>query len=589
MHHPVFIFLLAFCWLTHPATAQNDFVFVDVSADVDTLTNMANRASGPAWGDFNNDGYQDLYIAAFEVNRLFMNNRDGTFTDISVAAGVNDSTKSKAANWGDIDNDGFLDLYISNNRGSENKLYYNVRNGTFNQIAQPAGVADTAFAQGGAWVDYDADGRLDFLLMQDDTHDRLFHNDGTFAFTDLAEQAGVDNEWGAYGLSWFDYNDDNHIDLFVANCANHHGSTWTNLLFENNGDGTFTDISAQKGVDYFGESWGVNAFDYDNDLDIDILVSNTDMTNTFLFYENQNGDFAEISDQIGLEPIGFAKALTHGDYDNDGDVDFLVTGFPPANALYENRGGTFVNVAERVQFPTRPGLHLTGAATADYDNDGFLDFVIADENSRAYLYHNEPPDSVASNTYLTIRLEGVQSNKFGIGSKVVTVAEDLKQIRYVMAGSGVYSQDMLPVHFGFGARQTVDSLIVRWPSGAVDIHTDLPVNQIVTITEGGPVTHLDDAEAAPNTFVLQQNFPNPFNPSTTIPYSLAERGKAQLSIYNILGERIRTFDLGTQEAGSYQVTWDGTNQEGKEVASGVYVYKLQVGQGVRARKMVLSR
>lgn len=573
-----------------PGYGQN-FSFIDATANLDSLNLKINEDSGPAWGDFNNDGLQDLYLGAFGVNGLYKNNGDGTFTNIAAQAGVDDSLKTKAATWGDIDNDGFLDLYLSNGRQTPNTLYLNNRDETFTEISAAAGMANMDFAQGGAWADFDEDGDLDYFLLQDDVGNNLFRNNGDLTFTDVAVDLNLANDWAAYGVSWFDYDNDGHLDLFVANCRNLNGPNWTNLLYRNGGDGTFSDVSAQSGVDYPGVSWGVEALDFDNDLDMDLLVVNDETQNSFLLYRNDNGFFTEISDSAGLDNAGRLLAVTQGDYDNDGDVDFFACGINGVYRLYENRGdGTFEDISEQVPFPSAVSSRFNGTATADYDNDGFLDFVAADEFSHAFLFKNTPGDSVASNHWLEINLKGVTNNAFGVGASIIVKSGGMQQMRTVTAGSGTYSQNMLTAHFGLGKAAIADSIIIHWPIQTTDILTGITADQMLTVTEGSTITHVNVASPrSPAAFTLHQNFPNPFNPSTRLSFSVRQTAPARLVIFNLAGQEIRAFQFAALPAGRHEVEWNGKDRHGRDVGSGIYLVQLRSGSFTRAIKIALVR
>jgi hypothetical protein len=590
----IWITLFVLCYLATCLAQTSRPVFADLTSRAEGLPFVTSQISGTAWGDFDNDGDQDLYLSSFGTNLLYRNNGDGTFSNIAAAAGVADSNRTKAANWGDINGDGWLDLYLSNSRDLPNTLYLNNTDGSFTEIGEAAGVADEHFAQGGAFIDFDVDGDLDFFLMQDDSGDRLFRNNGDLTFTDVAPELGMDNIWGAYGLVWFDYNDDGFIDLYIANCNSVFGANWNNLLFKNNGDGTFSDVSEATGLTYpRGRSWGSVAIDYDNDRDMDLLVVNSDGNDTFLLYQNRDSVFVEVDEQAGLPNLGIAFSVTSGDYDNDGDIDFLVAGFRPAIALYENKGdGTFDDISDRIAFPPLESPHYASITSADYDNDGFLDLVMANEGSdgRAYLFHNEPDSSAAGNAWLVVKLNGVQDNSFGIGAKVTAIAQDLKQIRTVTAGSGLYSQNMLPVHFGLGDRTLIDTLVVRWPNLQSDSLFQVAVNQIVEITQGDQITAVREKSARPpSASYLLQNYPNPFNPETTIRYYLAAPAHVSLTIYDLRGREIRTLVDEVQGAGERTSTWQGQDKRGREVPSGLYFYTLQAGAYENSGRMILLR
>ncbi len=586
-----FCFILFIVFIDIISLVAQDFTFVDVTTNLDSLNFKLNRDSGPAWGDFNNDGLQDLYISALTTNGLFKNNGDGTFTDIATSAGVADTLKTKAATWGDINNDGYLDLYLSNDRQIANKLYLNNRDETFTDIAQTAGMADLNFAQGGAWADFDEDGDLDYYLLQDDVANNLFRNNGNLQFTDVAPKLGMANDWAAYGITWLDYNQDNHLDLFVANCRNLNGENWTNLLYRNDGGGSFSNVSAETGLDYFGASWGSITFDFDNDLDFDILVVNSDNNHSFLLYQNKQGVFSEISDSARLDNAGIYLAVTAGDYDNDGDLDIFACGLNSIFSLYQNNGrGTFTDISNQVQFPLLASSRFNGAASADYDNDGFLDFVAADEFSHAYLFKNTPPDSVAQNHWLEINLKGISQNRFGIGAQVKVISGSSKQIRIVTSGSGTYSQNMLTLHFGLGRNALIDSLIIQWPGNSRDIFTNVTPDRIITIEEGSTITEIRaKSTTAVSVFTLHQNFPNPFNPSTTLSFTMEKPAEVDIRIFNVLGKEIRAFHFINLSTGKHQLEWDGKNQNGIESASGTYLVKLQTQESEKTIKILLIR
>lgn len=668
-----------------PGTTIPQHVLVDVSANVEGLPTLEGRVLGTAWADYDNDGYQDLYLAVNGENKLYRNRQDGTFEDVSAVAGVNDTSCSVAATWGDVNNDGWLDIYISNERDERNKLYLNQGDGTFSEISASAGVDDAHFAQGGAWADYDGDRDLDFFLLQDDVENRFFRNNGDLTFTDVAPQLSMDDPEAAYGIQWGDFDNDNDQDLFLTNCKGNTGKTWINLLYRNNGDGTFNEIGAAAGVDYFGKSQGAIWLDIDNDLDLDLLVVNSDASESLILYENQNGQFTDITQQAGLFNFGQPYAPTSGDYDNDGDVDFLVVGFNPSKKFFENQGdGTFADASDLVQFPDPDTPFFNTASTADYDNDGFLDLIIGDQRGVGYLFHNKPAPQNAGNNWLILKMRGTESNPFGVGAKAIAINDDLRQMRYVSAGMGIYSQDMLPLHFGFGDRTSVDSLLIFWPSGVKDTLLNVATNQIITLVEDNPVpvelslfeakllpdrvvlnwrteTEVNnfgfevqrsfdkqtfgvigfvkgrgstvqpciyrfedrdlnsgmvyyrlkqiDTDGAfefsatisvtittPHQFELRQNYPNPFNPGTSITFKLpllhsgpAEPQQAQLIIYDMQGREVKQLVNKKMRPGTYTQTWDGRNTDGKIVASGLYIYKLQYGEFSQTRKMIFTK
>jgi len=418
----------------------------------------AGTGQGIAWGDFDGDGDQDFYLANNGTNKLYRNNGNGTFTDIASSAGVNASGNSRGAVWGDIDSDGDLDLYVAIN--GANLLYRNNGNSTFTDIASSAGVNDSGDGVGVAWGDFDKDGDLDLYLANFGGTNRLYRNNGNSTFTDIASSAGVADTGNGYGVAWGDFDNDGDLDLHVAKIGA------ANRLYQNNGNSTFTDIASSAGV----------------------------------------------------ADAGSGRSAAWGDIDNDGDLDLYVANSGSQDRLYRNNGNsTFTDVASS-EGTGETSNGATSAAWADYDGDGDLDLcVVNNSTSSAHkLYRN----GGNSNRWLQVKLVGVGSNKNGIGARVTAMTGSTQQRRDVEGGgSGAWAQGSLPVEFGFGGTTTVDSLVIRWPTGTTQTVRSVATNQVLTVTEFAvPIFTFSSSTLAANTkIIFDTNRDGNFNVYTMSP------------------------------------------------------------------------
>jgi hypothetical protein len=430
---------------------------------------------GVAIGDYNNDGFDDIYVTCLGPDHLFKNNGNGTFTDVTVKAGVSDPRWSTGASFFDYDHDGYLDLFVSN------------------------------------YVDFDIDHLPEFGQGQTCTYksipvqcgprglkgagDSLFHNNGDGTFTEVSKKAGVSDPEGFYGLGVLtgDFDGDGWADIFVAN------DSTPNFYYHNNGDGTFKEMGFTAGtaVNENGSeqgSMGVTAGDYDHDGRLDIFITNfADEYNT-LYHNDGPNSFTDVSyaaklAALSLPYVGWGTKFF--DYDNDGWVDLLVVNghvYPqlpnyrqPRLFHRNNRDGTFTEIS--AQFGSIfTELHASrGVAFGDIDNDGDIDILIADLDGPPQLLRN---DNGNANNSILIKTVGTKSNRDGIGARVKVVAGDLSQVDEVRSGDSYLSQSDMRLHFGLEKRTKVDSIEVRWPSGVVDKITGVGVNRIITIKEG---------------------------------------------------------------------------------------------------------
>ena len=528
--------------------------FVDVAAEVGVTTmNVSGDGEqqyvvdafmgGSAFFDYDRDGDLDLYVLNGSTvegfsgpdrprNALYRN--DGAmFSDATAASGLGDARWGMGCAVADYDNDGDADVYVTN-YGS-NGLYENRADGGFVDVARRAGVIGVeTFSTGCAFFDYDRDGDLDLYVanyvdfdhfMATTPHrkhewqgltvhfgpqgmlgeaDVFYRNDGDGVFSDATAAAGLVDEDLLYGLGVVagDYDNDGDTDVYVAN------DTGPNYLYENSGDGTFTDVAWMKGAAYGenGESQGCMGIafgDYDNDEYPDILVTNFwEETNTL--YHNDGGQFfSDLTFDAGVGSESF-KFLAWGteffDYDNDGDKDLFVANghvypqidranlgvrYAQTNQLFENVGdGKFEEVSRTSGGGLRIEKVSRGAAFGDYDEDGDLDIFVLELNDLPTLLRN---DGGNRNNHLLVRTEGTESNRDGIGARVKLTCGNVTQVNEVRSGSSYLSQNDPRLHFGLGGCTIVERLEVSWPSGLVESFEDLTANRVLVIREGSGI------------------------------------------------------------------------------------------------------
>jgi hypothetical protein len=426
-----------------------------------------------AWGDYDNDGDLDLYLANYGGANKLLRNDGGAFVDVT-AGPLGDTGNGQGVAWGDVDNDGDLDLYLANSAGA-NKLFRNDGGGTFVDVtAGPLG--DTGNGHGVAWGDYDNDGDLDLYLANRGGANRLFRNEGGGTFVDVTS-GPLGDTGDARGVAWGDFDGDGDPDLYLVNQGT------ANKLFRNDG-GSFVDATygpLGDAGDGFGAAWG----DYDNDGDLDLYLANYGSANKLLRNDG-GGLFVDVTGGLPLGDTGNGEGVAWGDYDNDGDLDLYLTNAFAPNKLFRNDGGgTFVDATTTPLNDLDIGV---GTGWGDYDNDGDLDLYVAETSlfsgAANQLFRN---DNANGNHWLQVKLQGLESNRVGIGARVEVTAGGVTQMREVSGGSGYLSQNALTASFGLGAAAAIDTLKVVWPSGIVQVVDPPPaVDDSLTVVEPPP-------------------------------------------------------------------------------------------------------
>jgi hypothetical protein len=459
---------------------RGDRTFVDVTERAGV--GYPGWAMGVATGDYDNDGWEDLYVTCFGANHLYRNNGDGTFTDTTTRAGVGDPRWSTGAAFGDYDNDGWLDLFVANYvelkldalpefgagkhcrfrglavqcgprglTGEGDSLYRNNGDGTFADVSVKAGVSDTArrFGMGVAWSDFNEDGWIDLYVANDSGPNHLYKNNGNGTFTDVGLASGTalsedGAEQASMGITIGDYDHRGRRSIVVTNFSDEY-----NALYRHEKDFAFTDASyrtrtAKASMPFVG--WGTKFFDYDNDGWVDLMVV--------------NGHVYPQLEKAGLDAAYRQRKL-----------------------MYRNaRDGTFSEVAAELGPALNAPAVSRGAAFGDFDNDGDIDVVVNNLDGPLSVLRN---DGGNENGFVVIDLVGQKSNRSAFGARVTVVAGDLVQTDERRSGGSYLSQNDVRLHFGLEHRGKVDRIEVRWPDGVVETMTNVEAKRFVKITQGG--------------------------------------------------------------------------------------------------------
>lgn len=518
-----------------PAPSGPKKAFSDAAAFSQIDTNPGY--GGVSWADFNNDGLLDLLFPSKESTKLYRNNGNETFTDITKLAGLSEIKGIMSGVFGDYNNDGCPDLYLSRSGsiigfetleyvGQTDLLFKNNCDGTFSDASKEAGIGDDGHSQGASWVDFNNDGHLDIYVVNKgrfQNYDNwalepnlLYQNNGNGTFSEVSQNAGISGfakcsnfdtitgkpnsgytarpTRGPWKFSfqpiWFDYNNDRLQDLFIAT------DSGISPLYLNLGDGKFSDKTESAGLCRLGTGMGVTVGDYNNDGFMDLYVTNID--SSFLWKNKGNGTFSEVAKGSALEN---ARSLGWGtgflDYDNDGLLDLhVVNGIflqrdtrfrytKRQDRLYKNLDGNkFEEVGEK------EGIYGNDAkissAYGDYNNDGFVDIAVISDGPGitgvklpSRLYKNLPN----GHNWVTIKLQGVRSNRDGVGARIILRSSGKSYYREITSGSSFLSQNSLWQTFGLGKNNSIDEVEIHWPSGTVQVIKRVTGNQVIMVLE----------------------------------------------------------------------------------------------------------
>jgi enediyne biosynthesis protein E4 len=516
--------------------------YITANGNDENKNQPQTMVAGVALFDYDGDGYLDVYLIGGAAipslqketpaywNRLFHNNRDGTFTDVTEKAGLAGVGYGSGVAIGDYDNDGWPDVFVANVTG--NQLFHNNHDGTFTDVTQKAGVAGAKlngkkmWSVGAGWFDYNNDGLLDLFVVNycvwevnkdpycrvkegvrgychpkyyAPTHNTLYRNNGDGTFTDVSEETGIAQQFGkGMSVTFADYDGDGYLDAFVAN------DTTQNFLFHNLKGKKFEEVALTAGVGYAGDGiarsgMGSDFRDVNNDGLPDIWHTAVEHEQFPLWINNGKGEFEDMTDASGLRSTNDMSGWGNGiaDFDNDGWKDLFVARanvmdniseqnpsrrYPEPNTIFRNLGnGKFADVSAAAGPDFQIEAAHRGVAFGDLDNDGRMDMVVSVLNGPVELFHNITDNK---NHWILLKLVGTKSNRMAIGAQIrITTEDGKKQWNEVTTAVGYASSSDPRVHFGLGSNDKIKEIEIRWPSGIKQVLNDVSVDRILTIQE----------------------------------------------------------------------------------------------------------
>ncbi len=540
-------------------TAQSGIRFTHVAAPEKKYI-VESMSGGVIVIDFDRDGWPDLYFTnaptvemALKGQRapgaLYRNKHDGTFTDVTARAGIGAPCSAMGGAVGDYNNDGWPDLYVTCLGG--NVLYRNNGDGTFQDVTAKAGLADGRWSTGAAFGDYDGDGNVDLMVANyvdfkltdlpgfgksptckyrgldvqcgprglRGAGDALYHNNGDGTFTDVSKSAGVDDPGGYYGLGvvWSDFDNKGRPDIYVAN------DSTPNFLYRNDGSGRFTEVGLESGTAVSADgseqgSMGIAVADYDHSGRFSLYVTNFADEDNALYRNMGRYDFRDVSYEAGvaLPTLPWVKwGDAFADFDNDGWADLIAVNgqvYPqvdqlpsgaryrqPKNFFLNQRDGTFCDAREQAGAALAEPRVSRGLAVADLDNDGNVDVIVGDLDGSPMVLHNsgvlaspaaKPPH------WISLELAGTASNRLALGARVTLTAGGVTQTDEVRSGGSYLSQSDLRLHFGLGPAAKVDTVEIRWPSGRTEKLSGLVADHFYAVLEGGGIVPAEKIRSA---------------------------------------------------------------------------------------------
>lgn len=563
----IFLFLISFSM----AQSFEEMNFPDI-----TTTLSSSRSAN--FIDVNGDGWDDIFftngLSTGEKNMLYINNGDGTFTTVTDDDIVEHSIRAVGASFADVDNDndvdGFVATWGAGGQPKRNYFYRNNSDGSF--TFEPNVAPNLTYSETATWVDVNDDQLLDLYITNSaqSLRNLYFENQGNGSFLERMDLAITNELKPSRSVDWVDYDNDGDSDLFVTNEGNN-----KNTLYRNNGANNFTQITdlaiVQDSRNSMGSSWA----DVDNDGDFDLLVTNYEQSNQLFI--NENGIFTEIEDSEIAAEITNSFGSTFGDIDNDGDLDLLVlnsysdTHFN--NSLFINDGkGNFTK--ETTSTLANHKAWTYSAAFGDYDNNGWLDVILANNENESQT-NSVFKNTGTGNNWIKIKCLGTNSNKSAIGAIVKMTSlmngNSVTQTRKVEASSGYASQNSLTTHFGLGNAAEVQQVQIKWPSGLIENFSGLNLNSIHNLTEGtGTMTLVETNHPE---FKV---YPNPVKDAIFIENKTTENSKFDL--INTEGKLVQTIDLEINNKTKINVS---------SLPVGIYFYKIiENGKTIDSGKII---
>jgi hypothetical protein len=575
----ILLFIVVFLSFTNSLNAQ--ISFHDISEQSGIKTGGENI--GVAFGDYDNDGDEDLYVSVRNGrNKLFQNIDGSNFINVAELAGVDYEGSSRTSIWLDVNNDGLLDLYVSNFNEID-QLYINQGDGTFSEDTRLARIYNPGRTFSVNAADVNQDGFIDIYVANFKEENKLFINNGDGTFSNKIDELGPKSTLNAMGVIFFDYDKDNDSDLYLV----HDGQP--NILYKNTGGGRYVDVSELAGVNDDGFGMGVDVGDLNRDGWLDIYVTN--LYENTLYLNNGDGTFSNLSEKAGVEDYGMGWGTNFLDFNNDGLQDIYVANdsyfsdYP--NVLYKNMGdSTFTEMTNEYEVCSRMAGY--GSAVADINRDGFVDLVVANAGRQDYLqlFTNQSKEG----NWIGFQLEGVRSNPAAVGARVELIDENgVLHVDEVNAGSGYASMNSLILHFGLGEANGIQSGTIVWPRGPRQQIESLEQGHYYKIVEGEAPVLLEQTvtNTTETSSVVEKAIvsPNPARDVVQLELELKEPSELLIGMVNQNGQLVRPL--------SREEFVQGTNSLSifipSRIPNGVYQVLVVGKTGVRSLPLVIAR
>ncbi len=572
-------------------TSQGQLAYQDISQDVlsspishGQITNVG-LGPGISFVDYNSDGWDDISIPASGTEDFqFLKNVGGTF-EIDPLPISSNGKQARQISWVDFDNDGDLDFFATGEQG-DLWFYEHLDSGNYEDITNASGfITSSVEYWGNSWGDIDNDGFLDvFISVRDNAqidYNYLYKNNGDGTFSDITASAQLSNVgYITFCSSFFDYDKDGDQDIYLANDKDE----TPNILYRNNGDSTFTDVSIESGTDLYMSAMSTTIDDYDNDGWLDIYITNFyppfidgATIGNALLHNNADGTFTNVAleSNTRFDSIGWGAVFT--DADGDMDKDLYVSGQPDGtggllpSAFYENDDLQSFELREDIGFGNN-SFRSFGNAIGDVENDGQADIIVINTNNEPINIWNNQQQT--SNHWLKIKLEGTTSNRMGVGALLEIKVGDIYQYNYTLCGEGYSSQNSQSEFFGVGDNTEIDHLKIIWPSGQEELINNLEVDQSIVVREGeGIVLSVEKTLENDALFAL---FPNPSSTHITLYYRT--QTEAFATIFNVQGQYISKQAL-SREKENYRF-------DISHLANGIYFLEVRDKESIIRKKFI---
>jgi hypothetical protein len=556
-----------------------------------------NETAGSAWGDFDNDGDEDILVSGIDTETVLVKNIGGQyFSPLQSLTGQNPfsgSLEGRGCAWVDYDNDGDLDLFQTNSAGNSTKLFSNVGGAVlFTDVAPLLEIDDNDEGRTVSCADFNRNGYVD-VFVANHGGNRFYTNwagslSDSSSYYGLVGGGGVDSE----GSEWCDFDDDGRLDLFVANgtAGNYlYHSLSNGIGFEEVGSESDTDVDLE-GVNSICGTWG----DFDVDGDSDLLIVNATGAALRLYENDGAGGLIEVPSAFSGGDL-LSSGATWLDLDNDRDLDIVVTNWSPSilpekTTIYQNNAGVFTPWGESLLKGHSGGWTVS---TADFDENGAIDFCITSKETGGQVVLESGVGCADRGNWIELKMEGdgIGTNRAAIGASATVFLGGVGQKSTVSGGGGFLSQRSMVLHFGLGDATIVDSVVVRWPNEAMlsTAYDSLQVNTKYYISQTAGVSFLESPAHEIPAFVREiQAHPNPFNPRVELSIYLDKQGFVKGAIYDVSGRVVHQFSSSVSNT-EHSFEWNGFTDDGKRCSSGVYFAKASSGGSSKCKKLVLLK